>query len=461
MNKKQQLMAVFYREIRSDIFKFCKAMNFTPTAQQAELLLAVQMNLPQIACKSGQGPGKTTTSVIAGLWRAMKAQDALVIITAPTLRQCKDVWLTECRRRMKEATPVLQELIEVTKSRVIIAGRPDWGVRLITSTKAENAQGIHEKNLTVIAEESSGIERDVITQWEGTLTNHGGMFIKIGNPNSRDCDFFDCFHSKRSQWHCITFNAEDTPSYIVNPERNRRLEEAYGRDSDVYRVRVLGEFPQTDPNCVISSEDVEFAMLESQYNIAIGHVTDDDYGRRLIKQFGTDFARFGGDESTIYQRQGNAIIDFKVHHNKELLDVARSAWGMQKDHYWGNNDCTHVVDANGMGSGVMGNYYEEKKKVFEFLNHGNAFQQREFANKITEAFFGLKDMLKEKTVYIPFDKELIQQLSNRQYFLNAKGQMIIEGKKEYMKRGYSSPDRADGCVMAMYNMASAGCWISK
>jgi ribosomal protein L35 len=55
----------------------------------------------------------------------------------------------------------------------------------------------------------------------------------------------------------LTFNAEESPEWIVNPQRNKDLEDLYGRDSDVYRIRVLGEFPHSDPNCVFSSEDLE------------------------------------------------------------------------------------------------------------------------------------------------------------------------------------------------------------
>lgn len=436
-------------------------MNFEPTWQQSQLLGCVQRGDLQIAVRSGQGPGKTTASVIVGLWRSFRAENAMTILTAPTMRQCNEVWLAEARRLHATADPIIRKFIEITRTKVIIAKRPDWGVKTVTATKEENAQGYHQRDMTIICEEASGVPRKLIEQYKGTASNPNCLFLQIGNPNTRDCAFFDCFNKDRARWTRIHWNAEETPrSEWFDPSRNRKLEIEFGRDSDVYRVRVLGEFPHSDPNCVMSSEDLE-AITDKRLLIAAA--------RRLrpngkhAKQFGLDFARFGGDENTLYRRSGNAIVEKRIFAHTEPDRIVDQAFKMQLEAGWRNEDTWYVPDAGGMGQGIMHKFYNAHKNVVEFHNGGTAINSRMYANRITEAWFQYAEKVKKKACYMPYDAITIQQLCSRQYYLNKKGLIILESKEEYEKRGNESPDRADGTVLCQYddveavgNIATAG-----
>jgi phage terminase large subunit len=453
----------FYRAVSRDIYKFCEALRFKPTRQQRELFDAVMKaehgTGPRwVACKSGQGPGKTTASAIIGLWRAFLAVNALTVVTAPTMRQCREIWLVEARRRIEAADPLVRKLFTVTKTKVEICGRADWGVKLVTATKEENAQGYHEQNMTVIAEEASGIPREIVTQFKGTLSNPNSFFLMIGNPNSRDCAFFDCFNMQRDLWHTLTWNAEDTAREhpdILDPLRNKNLEEEFGRDSDVYRIRVLGEFPHSDPNCVISSEDLEKVCKLERVLRAARLPRLVDCGGGLAKQFGIDFARYGGDESTLFRRSGNAIVEWKAWSRREPSDVLDAAFRMQTDAGWKDGEVTYVADAGGMGQGIMHRFYQASKRVVEFHNGGAPIEAKRYENRITEAWFHLARMVKGDICALPMDNRLIQQLSTRQYYTNKKGLLVLETKDDYMKRGFDSPDRADGCVYAMEDRVQA------
>lgn len=451
----------FYEAISQDIFKFCEAMNFKPTKQQRALFLRVQRGDKRIAVKSGQGPGKTTASVIIGLWRTLRHPDAMTVVTAPTMRQCTVVWLTEARRLLKKADPQLQRFVEITNTKIIIGGREEWGVKTVTATKPEAAQGLHEKNMTIIAEEASGIDRPLIEQFEGTSTNPGALFLQIGNPNTRDCAFFDCFHAMRDFWSCLTFNAEDTARdhpEILSPENHEYLAFKYGRDSDVYRVRVLGEFPRTDPRCIIGMEDAEACTRTSI--LAMAKIPRYLRGAwSPAKQFGIDYARFGGDESVLARRSGNSIVDFETFNHTEPEDVIARAFAIQSRAGWKNDETWYVSDATGMGQGLQTNFRNAGKTWMEFHNHGVA-QSVEFDNKITEAWFHLGALMKAHECHIPLDQRLLQQLTTRQYYLTKKGKMIAETKDEYEKRGFDSPDRADGTVMSFYENLTAGAKVS-
>jgi phage terminase large subunit len=458
----EQQFGPIYEAIGKDIFKFCAAMNFTPTWQQAEVLSLVQQGHKRVACKSGKGPGKTSVSVIVGLWSCFRRRNALTMVTAPTMRQAKEVWLAECRRLVERADPAIKKWIEVTNSRVIIGESRDWGVKLITATKEENAQGIHEDNLFFIVEEASGVERPIMNAIETTVTNKNGRVLAIGNPNTRDCAFFDYFARFRHRWATITLNTEDSARIkvmrngelepMVSPELLDYLIEKFGRDSDVYRISVLGEFPLSDPNCVISAEQAEIGMRSNL--LAMARLNQKHTGAPA-RQFGIDFARFGADESVVYRRAGNAIVEWQPFSRREPAHVVDYAFRLQEDAHWKNTECIYVADAGGMGQGVMHKFHDAGKRIIEFHNQGVAAQSQRFDNKITEAWFNIAELFKKGQIHIPNDNRLIQQLTTRQYHTTKKGKLVLESKDDFKKRSKdedgASPDRADALVMAFYD----------
>jgi hypothetical protein len=409
----------------------------------------------------------TKLSVIGALWRTLQFKDTLTVVTAPTMVQAQSVWLRECREKVAGAIPELRRFIAVSKTTVRVAGRENWGINLRTATKTENAQGIHQNNLTVICEEASGISREIIEQFEGTLTNENAMFLMIGNPNTRDCAFFDCFNRFRNIWECVTLNTEDSTKILVDrdgrmepmvsPENISYLAMKYGVDSDVYRVRVLGEFPLQDPNCVISSEDVEKCLIgEHNRELFYALARANRFGGNApAKQFGIDFARFGSDESVVYRRSGLAVVEWQRYVKQEPANVVRSAFRMQAEAFWKDEQAWFVADAGGMGQGVMFMFHEANKNLQEF--HFNGRGDQEFDNKITKAWFHLADLFKSRRILVPEDSMLIRQLSTRQYHTTKKGKLILEPKDQYVKRqgDGSSPDRADALAMCYWDDVEA------
>lgn len=450
----------FYRAVSGDIFLFAEELGLQPTHQQKQLFDAVQRNCPRVAVKSGQGPGKTLSTGVVGLWRLMRHKHAKLIVTAPTMAQCKDVWLAQAKKLVhgERANPAFKKMFDFTATGIGVMGmkQSDWGCLLRTASTSEALQGQHETNMDVIVEEASGVDREFIEQFEGTLSNPNALFLQVGNPNSSDCAFYDCFTSDRHRWESFTWNAEETPaSAWFNPQRNLDAAKKYGRDSDFYRIRVLGEFPHSDPNCIMSLDDVYGVTGKENAHLRL-ELARKLYKGRLPKRFGMDFARYGGDENIICRRQGYSILDLNFYPHTDPNDVIDIAFEMQKKALWSNQDTLYVADAGGIGQGVMGNFYRTKHRVHEFHNNGRAKYAKEFEDKISEAWFYLRDLVRDKGVYLPDDSILHKQLSTRQYFLTRKGRICIETKDDYKKRGHDSPDRAEGVIMAMYDYAQSG-----
>lgn len=453
-----------YERWRADIKVFAReGMNFDFTWQQEELLdvlqleawLPVEQRKKRVAIRSGQGPGKTAISVIAALWRCLRYPDALCIVTSPSMRQCKQ-WVDECQRLLKDAHPILQRHIKCYGTKVEIGGSKMWGIRTATATRSENLQGIHEKRLTFIADEASGVSRAIIETIKGTLSNPDALFIQIGNPNTTDCAFYDCFTQHADQWYRLHWNAEDTARdypHLVSPGRNRQLEWEYGRDSDVYRIRVLGEFPQSDPSSVLSLEDL---MVCTRTNLlGCASITDMIEVNHAIS---LDYARYGSDESVVARRSGLAIVDWKVFTKIDPRVVTDYAFRLQYDSNWRDDQCWFIPDAGGMGQGVVHSFHESGKQVHEFHTQSRAADSMMFADQYSEAWWAFRQLVREHICRIPNDARLLKQLSTRQYYTDRKGKLKVETKDEWRDRTETteSPDRADAIVMAFYPYIGGG-----
>jgi len=484
-------------EMQDDIYAVCRYSNFEPSWQQWDVMQAVQIatkgypapsrptisargdngNLGKkwVVVKSGQGPGKTSGSNIIATFRAIQSRGAPVFVTAPTMNQCRDVWLAEYCRMLEKAHPLLRRYVQPTKSKVIIANDGNWGIKFVTAAREQNAQGRHHPYMTWLADEMSGIMRALCVQIEGTLSNldgenMNGMFIGQGNPNTRDCYFFDCFNIDRDRWWTYTMNAEESPAHIVSPERNRLLAEKYGRDSDIYRVRVMGEFPHSDPNTAISSEDLE-ACTQTDPDECRAMGLHEQYGIVTpIRQIGIDFARYGGDENTVFFREGNAIIRWEHYLHADPNDVLDDAFRIRAEMGWKRDDPFWVFDAGGLGQGIARRVHRAAGdgKVLEFHSGSTITQSLDYYDKITEAFFTVGHLARKRQMHIPHDTRLIQQFSSRRFEMadqRGRGCLRLESKDQYVTRtmrergvdtrGQISPDRADGCALAYYPCSPA------
>jgi phage terminase large subunit len=438
-----------FHHMRVDPYNYCEVANFEPHFQQRTLLDAVRDEVsPYICVKSGQGPGKTCCSGHLMMWRVLRYPASQGVVTAPTMRQCKQ-WIKEIRDNLSRADPRIDRMLRWTTESVQIAGVTKWEVFTATASDPKKLQGIHNKHLTYLLEEASGIPREMVEQIEGTVSNRDFLMLKIGNPNDRDSDFFDCFTRNRHLYHCMTWDAEETALRrpdIVSPDRNELIAVKYGRDSDAYRIRVKGQFPRADPDAIFNIEDLE-ACTKTDKRECIGYSN--------VKSFGIDYARMGSDESVIMQRHGNAIINWEFFSHREPIDINARAFVLQHLAGWKKKDVVFIPDAGGMGQSLLATFTRSGRRVYEFHNGGTAARSDEYANRIAEAWFHLKALVEARRVHLPNDNRLLKQLSTRKYMIQeSDGRTILEKKDHLKERIGESPDRADALCMAFYDHAT-------
>jgi len=454
------------------IFRYADALGFIPNHQQRELMVAYDEaenngGNPRIACRAGKGPGKTkVTSVVFTHW-SLTHPDSQLIVTAPTFRQCKGVWLAEAKSTIysSSADPRIGDLFNFTgKGYGILGAKPEeWGCQLITAVTKEAFQGLHNLYIAFLEEEASGVKADISNAIKETLSNAKGtwLHVRIGNPNTRLCTFFDSFHKEKSRWKCLHWNTEETEeTEYFSRRRNEEIAEEFGKNSDIYRISVLGEFPNIDPNCLISEEHLNMCCgIQARTNAT--YLNPD-----RKKQIGMDLARYGGDECVDVARDGGLLLEMWAE-KTDPNNAIDKAIVMQDQLGWNNKEVVFVVDTSGMGEvavGAIGDARRMGRQVHEFYSQNTAFNSDKYHDKISEAWCEFAKLVRKQWVYLGevLDKKLRDQLITRRYIVTPKGLIKIESKDEYAKNNEDtengtigkSPDRADGLIMAFYDHAT-------
>ena len=89
----------------------------------------------------------------------------------------------------------------------------------------------------------------------GALSTEGARLLMCGNPTQLQGFFYDAFHKNRAEYH--TIHVDDRNSPRVSQEYIDRIRTMYGEDSDVFRVRVAGDFPKSEKDVFIPLSMVE------------------------------------------------------------------------------------------------------------------------------------------------------------------------------------------------------------
>ena len=440
-----QMVAAMRRYINAPDLFARQVLHVIPDAWQEEALKAIGTH-SRVAIRSGHGVGKTALEAWICLWFLFTRPYPKIPCTAPTQRQLYDILWPEISKWMENA-PVLQALFEWQKSKIAANIAPErWFATARTASKPENMAGFHEEHILFICDEASGIDDRIFETIEGALTTSDSKLLLCGNPTKNTGIFKRAFFEDRELYYTQKISCLD--SERVMDEYSSLLIKQYGLDSDVVRVRVLGEFPKAEPDGLIALELIEAAMMRDSLNddIKLGHTVF----------IGADIARFGDDETVICSRIGGRVLDM-THYNKRdtmetvgrILDTATRIMAT-----YGKRKAAIYIDDDGVGGGVTDRLrevvYERgiNASVIDCHNGGKANDSDHYANWATESWDSLRQRFVAGKVQLPQDDELAAQLSMRKYKVNSRGQMVLEEKSVHKKRTRRSPDRADALVLA-------------
>ena len=411
---------------------FVKEMfNVSPSKQQAQMLRAAGKPGARVAVKSGHGTGKSTALAWLTLWAIVCFDDVKIPATAPTAHQLQDILLAEISKWKDRMLTPWKDMIRVSKDGLKMDGAPGFAaMRTGRKENPEALQGFHADTLVFLIDEASGIDEKVYEVARGTLSTPSARIVMASNPTRSTGYFYNAFHRGRDNWDLFTFSCVDSP--FVAPEYIKEMKDEYGENSDIYRVRVLGEFPKGGDLQFIPTSMVEGAMRQYYDEKAY------DFAPLML---GVDVAYFGGDRSVIYLRQGL--------HARRLFAVQGIEPAVLAGHVarlWDEHQADAVlVDVTGVGAGVVSNLRLQGRLPIAVAFSGSSGTDG-YHNKRAECWGLMKEWLRDGG-WIPNDERLRDDMCGPEYSYTMGGKVILERKEEMKKRGIASPDDADALAL--------------
>jgi hypothetical protein len=252
-------------------------------------------------------------------------------------------------------------------------------------------QGYHGEYMTVVIfDEATGIEHQIWTQAEGLLTQGRVLFIAIGNPTSRNCEFFKCFQSRA--WKTFKISCFDSPNlkangihtvediqkeadyvrslddedalerlasyktpvpYILNTRWVIEKAIHWSIDHPLFKGKVLGEFPDTSTDVIATEEEVKRSQERDECDLL----------EETRGYLGLDVARFGVDKSVLTSMIGDQQLTRKSMSKNDTNQVVGHTINYIEDLQGKHEDIEQwrICIDGGFGHGVIDRLRELKE----------------------------------------------------------------------------------------------------
>lgn len=338
-----------------------------------------------------------------------------------------------------------------SKASVAVGGQEaqKWSCNAQTC-REENSEafaGQHAASATsfYIFDEASGVPAKIFEVRRGGLTDGEPMVFDFGNPTKNAGAFYDEHHGRNPipanrRWSIDSRTVKITNKALINEWLN-----LWGEHSDFFKVRVRGVFPDQSDMQFISTEDVRAAMGR-----------DRPYVKGASLTMGVDVGGGGdfGDETVIKVRMG---MDFRSWPAKRFrgLDtvqiVGKVIETIMEFRALGMKFAAIFIDAGGLGIGV-GDQLRHLGYAPVMVNFGGTpIDARMYYARGDEMWGRMRDAIHTNLVLPEMGSEegrdLIDQLTAREFGPTNKNQIHLEGKRDMRKRGVASPDMADAYAL--------------
>src|ERR1700730_14394839 len=373
----------------------------TPEPWQAQALTTISHH-DRLSIRAGHGVGKTTLLAWIVLWFMFTRYPYKIPITANSQDQLRDVVWPELRKWAGQLPEDMRARLDIGADRISLRGAEAAAFATARTASADNPealQGFHEENLLFIVEEASDIPDIVFDIAQGSLSTPGAKIVMLANPTRNSGYFRDSHTTQRDRWQTMRVNSEDVPRARGHIEE---IIARYGRDSNAYRVRVLGEFPDTEDDVLIPLHLCESAIdrqIQGQ--------------SRVFPVWGVDVARFGDHRSSLAKRQGNKLLEpVKSWRGLDTMQLTGKIVQEWKDLEEDDRPSEILVDSIGLGSGVV-DRLRELGLPARGVNVGESASVSESYSRLRdELWFRAREWFADRTSSMPRDDALIAELTS-------------------------------------------------
>lgn len=413
-----------------------------------------------MSIQSGHDSGKSHFAAWIGMHTLMCFPYSKTRVTAPAGPQIDSVLWPEFHKLIRTSELLKTHVTHrATKIYMTEEGGAEWWIEPRTiqrnSSPEEQAEvlgGLHERYVTIIADEASGVPDAVFRPLEAGLGGICNLILMIFNPTQSHGYAIQSQTKDRKHWACHHWDCEElartVPVFAPNMMADhQRLAEKYGRDSNYYRVRVRGLPPLAAPDVLIPWDWVMEATTRESAIDPLEPLT-----------IGVDVGGSGEDKTIILPGRGHVIIPhspsmpiFEV----QGVDTTQIAWkveGCLRELLTDEEGQYGVaIDVIGIGAGVFSHLSRvaNLKNLFDVNVAEVSSQEVRFHRLRDEIWWNVRESFEKRLPSIPLDDELIAELTNI-HWSEEHGKIKVEGKKELRKRGVKSPNKADAFCLREY-----------
>ena len=488
----------YLRECRTDWNEFAREVfRVKLDPEQQECMYLIQEN-QRISIKSGHARGKDFLAAVASLCFLYLYYPSKVISSAPTGRQVKSIMMSEISRIHKRAVLTMPGIVQTNK--VVIPGYADWFLEGFKSADKDTEAwtGYHSPNIMVVFTEASGIEDETFDAAEGLLTGNSKELL-IFNPNRLTGQAYKSTMSKR--FVTKTLSCLDAPNVVekktiipgqvdyiwvkdkvehwCSPITKEESQTEYHdfefgglwyRPNDLFRVKVLGEFPKESEDQVIPLAWIEAA------NERWRRWNEERWVLNASLRLGVDVAGMGNDSTVLCKRYGDVVVGMDQYVKSDHMNTAGIIKNeLHHDQAKEMEKMWAFVDTIGEGAGVHSRLCEMEQNSIsvKFSESAKGLTdstgERSFANMKAFLFWCIRDALDPKLdgkLALPPNEELTEELTEiRVKKLRSDGSILLEEKDELKKRIGRSPDWADSLAMTYYpyetDLTGSYAWIGE
>ena len=418
-----------------------------PRVWQADIMAAIRDHLSNpetrfnpclISVASGHGIGKSASMGMISNWAMSCWPGCKIVATANTDTQLRTKTSPEIGKWFR--TSLTAHWFDVQSQSVKIRERGrenEWRLDFVpwSEHNTEAFAGLHNKGkiIVLLFDEASKIADKVWEVAEGALTDENTIIIWVvyGNPTRNMGRFRECFRKFRHLWNARQIDSRTVEG--TNKDYLQQQVDTYGIDSDIVKVRVLGQFPSSGTNQFISTADVDGArsthLRPEQFNFA----------PRII---GVDPAWTGEDEFVIYFRQGLYSKKLAVFARNDN-DVAMAQVILRFEQEM-EADAVFIDGGHGTGIYSAGKTWGRSWQLVWFAEKS---ADAACLNKRMEMWKSIRDWLKEGGAIDPADDVLYYDLIGPELVPRLDGKLQLESKEDMKGRGIPSPNRADALAL--------------
>lgn len=450
--------AVSYRDDRVNFVK--NVFNVTPDPWQEECLAYLDSGGTRLAVRSGHGVGKTTFLSWVIIHFELTRWPQKTAVTAPSATQLNDALIPECKHWINRLPPILRDQFILKTDRLELKSDPSSSFCTFKTSRRESPealQGVHSTHTLLMADEASGVHDEVFNAAIGSLSTPNSIFILTGNPTRLEGYFYSIHMTEAGDnFLRLQVNSEESPR--VGAEFLKQIEnlDPHGKEGNLYKVRVLGEFASLDQDKLMNSDNV--------YSSVGRDIIIDEGWPRV---WGLDVSRSGKDKTVLVERINRVITKIEPYNGAPDL-MALCGWVRNMYHVlprW-EKPLEVCVDAIGLGAGVADRLNELDIPTVAVNVAESSPLGSEGLRLRDDLWVQCRDWFDTRTVSISVEIDelirvrLIGDLLLPGFEFTSSGRRQVDSKSQLRRDFGRSPDYADALILTFASEAGAALWGS-